>query len=156
MNAQKTEDKFYELCTDLAKVAYEYVDYNEQEVDAIYVFSSMEKDIVFYIMFFKINGQLVKTNQINQAFKESEHDASREKVSESYAAGRAVLEEIKKMFSGAKKDVPTTIKIIYYPKTGKFSNDISYDLKWSNTKDLLWDHIYRQWFEEIKNQQTSA
>jgi hypothetical protein len=148
METKDFDNKFSKITTEMVEVAFEYVDYNKQEIDTIYIYSSMENNSFFYNVFYCINGQLTKLHKINDVSKK-QYDLSVERVFRLLRLGNEYLLEVRKLFIEDKREVPTQMKMMYFPKTGKFTVDISYELYWSNSKELLSEDIFRLWYEEI-------
>ncbi len=59
--------------------------------------------------------------------------------------------QISELFNSAKREVPTQLKLIYSPRTGKFDIGISYDIHYSNHKEWTSATILDRWIEEVKS-----
>lgn len=143
------DTKFQGLSHKMVEIAFEFVNFNKKEVDTIYVFGSLEADVIAYDLIYRINGKLTNIHELNRASKKK-YDLSDERVISLLSQGGNYLEEIRFLFKNDKRDVPTLIKIVYFPKTGKFNNDISYNLHYSNHKTWTADDVFNQWVEEIR------
>ena len=148
MATKDFDSKFSKIITEMVEIAFEYVDYNEKEIDTIYIYGSMEDYSFFYNVFYRVNGQLTELHKLNDISKE-QYDLSDERTFGLLELGNKYLQEIKKLFIEDEREVPTQMKMVYYPKTKKFSTDISYEPYWSNNTELLPDDIFLQWYKEI-------
>ena len=149
MTSQEFDKEFKQLCTEMVEIAYEFVDYNEEEVDTIYTYCTMEANIISYNVFYRINGELVRLSKINTV-SNMQYDISKEKMFQLLGIGVDYLDKIEQLFIADEREVPTQMKMVYFPKTGEFDNQISYYLHFSQSSDLLSDDIFEQWFEEVK------
>ena len=149
MATKKFDSKFSKIITEMVEIAFEYVDYNKKEIDAIYIYSSLEDNNFFYNIFYCVNGQLTKLHKLNDISKK-QYDLSDKRTFGLLGLGNKYLQEIKKLFIEDEREVPTQMKMVYYPKTEKFSTDISYEIYWSNNTELLPSDIFQQWYTEIE------
>ena len=154
MATQEFDKQFQQLCTAMIEIAYEYVDYNKEEVDAIYVYGSMEANTLFYDVFYKINGEYVFTNEVNK-FSKKQYDVSERRVRQLLNIGSDYLDTMEKLFTADEREVPTQIKMIYIPKTEAFDCQISYDLQWSKHFQCSNGDVFDNWLEELKEQNTN-
>ena len=79
MELHEFDEKFRELYTNMVEIAYEYVNGNKEEVDDIYIYGSIEAGDFYYKSFYKINGQIVKMNNVNTV-STMQYDASRDRM----------------------------------------------------------------------------
>jgi len=148
MEIREFDKKFQDLFTQLTEIAFEFVKRNKKEIDEIYIFSSMESGNFFYNVFYKINGKLVKLHKINTVSAQ-QYDLSSERTFALLKLGTEDLEAIAKLFKEDKREVPTILKMVYSPKTGKFINDISYELHYSNENQKTVTDVFNEWFVEM-------
>ena len=148
MELKEFDEKFRELYTNMVEIAYEYVNRNKEEVDDIYIYGSMEAGDFYYKSFYKINGHVVKMHYINTVSK-MQYDISRDRMIALMRLGVECLEATEKLFKEDNREVPTVMKINYSPKTGKFDNDISYQLHYSNVEGKTVAQAYDEWFVEM-------
>ena len=155
MATQEFDKEFQQLCTAMIEIAYEYVDYNEEEVDAIYVYCSMEANTLFYDVFYKINGEYVFTNEVNN-FSKKQYDVSEKRVFQLLDIGNDYLDKMEALFTKDEREVPTQIKMIYIPKKEAFDCQISYELHFSQ-ESSTWSNgtVFDNWLEELKEQNTN-
>lgn len=145
---QETFDRrFRELYTGLVEIAFEFVGRNKQEVDAVYVFGTMGMRGYYYNCCYRINGKLVNVEDVNEVSRQ-QYDLSDERFEAMTAIGIGDLEKTETLFKEAGKEAPTLMKMAYYPKTGKFNNDLDYNLLLSDrTKSI--NMFFKQWFAEL-------
>lgn len=152
MDAATFDTRFTELFTAMVNLAYDYVERNKEEVDAVYVFGSMETGEYYYNACYRINGRLVRRNKVNTV-SVKKYDDSNPTLSAMSRKGIQYLRETAQLFRDDDREVPTQMKMVYHPKTGSFNNDISYELYYTDN-DLTIDEVFVKWFEEL-GQQTS-
>ncbi|TGK87026.1 hypothetical protein EHQ24_05380 [Leptospira noumeaensis] len=143
------DQQFQDLCQQMVEIAFEFVNFNKKEVDTIYVFGSLEGNIIAYELIYRINGKLAEVHKLNVASKKK-YDLSDARVISLLREGGKSLKEVRELFLQAKREVPTLLKMAYFPKTGKLNNDISYDLHYTNHKEWTAGDIFNQWVEELK------
>jgi hypothetical protein len=143
------DTKFQDLCQKMVEIAFEFVNFNKKEVDTIYVFGSLEADVIAYELMYRINGKLTAVHELNRESKKK-YDLSDERVISLLRQGSGYLKEVRFLFKQDKREVPTLFKMVYYPKSGKFDNDISYKLHYSKHKEWTASDIFDQWVEEIR------
>lgn len=147
MEIPEFDKKFQQLFSNMVEIAFEFVGRNKDEIDAIFIYASMENNEFFYNNFYKVKGQLVKTHKIN-TISSQKYDLSSSRTFAMLNLGNKYLEETAKLFSEAGRQVPTLMKMTYYPKTGKFNNDISYDLHYSNDPNRSNVEGFNEWYTE--------
>jgi hypothetical protein len=149
MNPKEFDEKFQELCAKLVYIAYDHVNRNKDEVDAIYAFASYERgNHIFYSVFYKINGQLVKLHKINTVSKQ-QYDVSSDNNFALLDKGIECQKEIKNFFEKNNQKLPSLIKVIYDTKTGEFKLDISYELQYTKKGKYATD-VCDDWFMEME------
>lgn len=146
-NLQDFEKKFQKIYTAMIELAYEYVNRNKEEIDEVYVFGSIEKGY-FYKAFYKINGILVKSHRTNTISKE-QYDISDNRTFAMLKIGNTYLSEIEQLFEEYNQEVPTILKFIYSPKTGKFDSKFEYGLKFTNHETKTPQDIYEEWYNSL-------
>lgn len=143
------DQKFQELLSEMIAIAFEYVDNNVTEVDAVYVIGLIEQGY-FYKQFYKINNELVKSHKVNSV-SAKQYDTSRERAFGVLHLGVEILEKIKELFVADSREVPTMLKLIYFPKTKKFESEFSYDYTHSKSATKTAQDVYEEWFNIISN-----
>ena len=153
MATVKFDSNFQELFTAMVETSFEYVGRNKEDVDCIYIYASMEDDIIFYNVFYSINGHLAKANKVNDFLSNS--PATPEMNKQLLKVCTDFLEETSELFEEDNREVPTLMKMVYNPKTGAFDNDISYKKHFSNHPERTEVDGFNEWFEEVKLQKNS-
>lgn len=143
------DTKYQELTKSIIDYAYEYVGFDDNNVDSVFVYCSYEENTYNVDYFFKIKGRLIERHKVN--FDNLKYNISDEFQLEVIRAIRKDFTSIIELFKSYKRDIPTQIKMFYHPKTGKFNSKIDYNLHWSNTDDLLPEDVADLWFNELKN-----
>jgi hypothetical protein len=150
------EDYLSEAQTDMVAVCLEYV---EGKADDIYIYGSYEPEMYAFNVFYRINGKVVRKNQLNEAVESSqspkaqEYNVSRERMSALTRIGMDNLELIHEKCQEFNREMPTEFKIHYDIKQNKLEGNYRYDLVYSNDDELLPADIFDAWFEEVKNQE---
>jgi len=141
------DKEFQKLFTEMIEIAYEYVG-NAKEVDQVCVYVSIENKAYFYNVFYRIGGSLTKAHKVNEYLSVDSGTPQRNRQLLKHGVDLARVAG--QLFSDYKRDVPTTMKMIYEPKTSSFSNDIGYELQHSNHPDRTEVDGFNEWFEAIK------
>lgn len=149
METAAFDKKFQQLYSKMVEIAFEYVNRNKDEIDAIYIYASMENNEYFYNNFYKVNGVVIKTHKIKTVSKQ-QYDLGPTRTFAMLNLGNKYLEETAKLFSEAQRPIPTLMKMVYYPKTGKFNNDIDYELHYSNKPDRGNVDAFEEWFKAME------
>jgi hypothetical protein len=149
MTQEEFNEKFRDLFSGMIQVAFEYVNRNTEEVDAVYVYVAMEGPSNFYNIFYKINNQFVEMHEVNSV-SNIQYDTAVKRMMDVLKLGTGDVAEMRALFEEFQGQVPTQMKMIFEPKTDKFDNDISYDLFHSNNSEKTNADIFEEWFEEMK------
>ena len=149
MTQEEFSKKFKELFTGMIQVAYDFVNHGD-DVEDIYVYVDMEGGMSFFNSFYRIKGKLVYMHEVNDLLI-NKVETGRKRTLEILGLGLEDVKQMQKIFEDFQGKVPTNMKLKYNIVTNQFDNDICYDLKHTNTDDLLADDIFDQWFEEVKN-----
>lgn len=144
------DTKFQDLCKKMVEISFEFVDFNKKDIDTIYIFSSIEKNIFSFNVFYRILGKVTEVHELNLVSKKK-YDVSDKKFYSFVNQGFEYLKKIQEIFNQDKREVPTLMKIAHFPKTGKFENNISYDIQYTNHKTRTADDIFQKWIEEIRH-----
>ena len=152
---KKFEDHLADIQTDMVAVCVEYADH---QADDLYIYCSFEPNMYAFDVFYRINGQVVRKHQLNQAVQQTgnlqtyEYDVSDNRQLAMLKIGIKNLKKIRKKCEEYNRDMPTEIKLYFDVKQNKLSGKYRYDLVYSNSEVLLPDHIFDAWFEEVKSQ----
>lgn len=142
------DTEFKRLTTEMVEVAFEYIGRNKEEVDTIYIYASMEDEIYFYNLFYKINDQLVEKEQVNDVLINKIDDSSERRKALLSTGGHALM-DLSDIFMDDAREVPTLLKIVYSPKTGGFDCDIIYE-KHSDKPDWTNVSAFQNWYNQEK------
>ena len=141
------EDYFSEIQSDMVAITLEYV---EGRAEKIFIYCSFEENVVSSEFFYKINGQILKKNKLNNILRqgESPYDVS---IDRQKAAARIINDDIEKLIelcTEYKKDMPTQIKLIYDIGANSLNADYRYDLVFSEDLTKGAFDALEEWFEE--------
>lgn len=139
------DNDFQKLLTEMVELAYEFVDNNADEVDTVYVIGLIEKGY-FFKPFYKINGQLVKSHKVNTVSKQ-QYDISNDIAFNLLKLGNETLMKIEKLFIDNNKNIPTILKLVYFPKSGKFESNFGYEKNYSNSATKTAQDVYEEWYD---------
>lgn len=129
-------------------IAFEFVNHNNEEVNGIYLYASMEGGCS-YNVFYNIDGQLVKLHKVNTVLKK-QCDISGERMFRLLNHGNGYLKEMIDLFQRDNREVPTLMQLVYAPATGKPDNKISYELQFTHSKTKTSKDVFDAWYEEVK------
>ena len=142
--ATKDFDKnFTHLIEDALHNALEYTGYSS-DIDCIYIYLSLGRSVQ-YLVFFKINEHLSLKSKLNEYVTSQQIDVSDENQRRLNSNGNAIALEIRRSFQDDGREVPSSLRITYEPKTGKLNSTMSYD-KLLDDEDPL--TMYFRWFAE--------
>jgi hypothetical protein len=144
MDQETFDRRFRELYTGLVEIAFEFVGRNKQEVDAVYVFGTMGIRGYYYNWCYRINGKLVAVEDVNDVSKQ-QYDLSDDRCDALTEIGIEDLKKTEALFVEAGKEAPTLMKMVYYPKTGQFNNDLDYELILSDRSKSI-NMFFKEWF----------
>lgn len=153
-NSPDFDDKFSDLFTGMVEIAFEFVGRNDEEVEAIYIFSSLETGY-FYNVFYRINGSVVSINQVNEVSKQ-QYDLSQPRIFDLLGTGNEMLAEMETLFKDDNREVPKSMKMVYEPQTGHFNNKMGYEYLYKNDAVKTAESVFDDWFEDVKAQYTPA
>jgi hypothetical protein len=123
-----------------------YVD-NSIQVETIYIYSSLEDNWwLFFNVFYKIKGEILKKHQLNKVF--SEYQVADMKQSHLNKICQAELKEMKFAISSNQIKVPTEIRVIFHPQIKECKYLLKYEKQLVN--DLSFHEITDKWFAELK------
>jgi hypothetical protein len=146
------EDYLSELQTDMVATCLEYV---ENKAEDIYIYCSYEPEMYAFDVFFKVNGQVVLKNNLNNAVNETDrklflYDISDYRQEALLDIGLENLEKIHEKCKEFNREMPTEIKLQYNVKENSLHAQYKYDLVYSIDDKLLPDDIFDLWFNEVK------
>ncbi|QIQ21445.1 immunity protein YezG family protein [Zophobihabitans entericus] len=142
--AKAFEDSLSELQADMVDITLEYA---FDKADKIFIYCSCENDVMFFSFFYEINGVIIHCHKLKEI--DDSYDVSIKRQDAVLDIGFEDLEKMKKLFKDNEREMPTEIKLIYDVKKNKLKAEYSYDLKYSNTDNLIAMDICEQWFDEV-------
>lgn len=151
MTSTTFDTEFKRLTTEMVEVAFEYIGRNKEEVDGIYIYASMEDEIYFYNLFYKINNQLVEKELVNDILI-NKIDNSDEVIDSLLSFGGHALMDLSDVFADDSREVPTLLKMVYQPKTGGFDCEIIYEPQHSNHAEWTNVDVFKNWYNQVKAQ----
>ena len=137
------DKNFTHLIEDTLHYALEYTGYS-LDIDCIYIYLSLGRSVQ-YLVFFKINGYLSLKSKLNEYVTSQQIDVSDENQRRLNSNGNAIAQKIRASFQDDGREVPSSLRITYEPKTGKLNSTMSYD-KLLDDEDPL--TMYFRWFAE--------
>ncbi len=143
-------DKFNDITSGMIQVAFEYVNRNTDEVDAVYVYVGIEGSF-FFNTFFKINDKLIEMHKVNEVSK-MQYDTAMKRMFDVLKIGAKDAQDLASLLKQYKQEVPTQMKMLYFPKTGEFNNDIVYEKLLTKNDDIHHSDLFEQWFEDLNNE----
>lgn len=145
------DTEFRRLTTEMVEIAFEYIGFNKEETDGIYLYASMENGIYFFNLFYNINRQLIKKDFVNNILSRKVDDSD-ETVDTLLSTGNHLLLELADLFESDKREVPALLKMVYLPKTGGFDCEIIYESQYSHHKTMTNVDVFNNWLKEIQTQ----
>ena len=143
MATKEFDKNFAHLIEDALHNALEYTGYS-LDIDCIYIYLSLGRSVQ-YLVFFKINGYLSLKSKLNEYVTSQQIDVSDENQRRLNSNGNAIAQGIRASFQDDGREVPSSLRITYEPKTGKLNSTMSYD-KLLDDEDPL--TMYFRWFAE--------
>lgn len=144
------DTEFQRLTTEMVEVAFEYIGFNKEEVDGIYIYASMENEIYFYNVFYRINSIVIKKEVVNDVLI-NKTDSSPEKLRGLLRTGGNLLMDLSDVFIKDEREVPTLLKMVYSPKTGNFNCDVIYE-QYSKNPDWTNVSAFNNWYKQESEQ----
>ena len=149
MQTNQFDLEFEKITTAMVEIAFEFVDFNKDIIDTIFILGSIEDEIINYKFFYNINGVYLSAYKINEN-QQIEFDISDERLSAIQRLGNNELQKMNTLFLNHKRNVPTLCKILFFPKSGKFECKLNYDLQYSNSDMKGFHDIFLEWLDEQK------
>ncbi|WP_434778817.1 hypothetical protein [Neisseria sp. Ec49-e6-T10] len=144
------EDYFSELQADMVALALEYVN---KQAEKIYIYCACENNGLAFDVFYKLKDGFFRKHKLNGNLGNSSYDVS---IDRQRALIKYGIEDLKSIYDLCIKDkrkMPTEMKLIYDVNNNSLEANYSYEIIYSNNKNLLPDHIFNQWFEEVSQQE---
>jgi hypothetical protein len=144
------EDYLGDMLTEMVAASLEYA----PEARAIYIYGSAEKGAYAFNVFYNIDGQILKKHQVNESGCHS-FDISDERQFALLHFGADEMIKFEERCKEFQQPMPTQIKLVYDAGKNSMKSDLSYDIKYSNTKDVTSNNIFNSWYDEVRAQHAS-
>lgn len=144
------EDEFMEVQSDIISLCLELV---ENRAEMIYAYGSIEEESVSFDVFYKIDGNLVYTNELNKYQTNYNYKADSMQQLELLKIGTSDLKKIREVCTRYKYPIPTELKMIYNVETGQYDADYKHEPICTSENGIDPSEIFNAWFNEIKEQQ---
>ena len=109
----------------MIEISFEFVDWNENEIERIYVLCSTEGSN-FFTFFYSIRGVIVKRHLVNSYLKKKCNVEPAKQIS-SDRIGLKDLRSIVDLFKLYDKEIPMLIKIDFNILTSNMNMELSYE-----------------------------
>jgi len=140
------DDKLFSNIKDILQLSYEYVD-TSSLIEIICVYISLEW-VNFYDVIYKIENKFYERHKVDVVLKNADISIENQRIL--VRSVNEVIGNIRELFIQNHREVPTQIKIIYSPVTGKNKVKFNYE-KLHNDELLIGDNdLAEEWFEELQ------
>lgn len=148
---EEFNNQLMELYKSMIEVCFEYTNFNEIEVDEIYILGTMHPVLGVNSADFalKINGKVTEVHKVNDHLTKK-CDTSDDKQSQILGFLIDDLEKIYGIFEEFEQEKPFGLEIIYNVKEKKINASFSYE-----SNDLHSYYVYQNWYQKISGQQIS-
>lgn len=146
------EDYFSELQADMVSICLEYVD---DRAEKIYIYCSFEQGILSSDFFYKINGNVVKKNKLNDVVinGQEKYDVSISRQEDVIDIINDDIISLKNLCQEYKREMPTQIKLVYDVISNKLNADYTYDMVFSDREDKTSDDVLEDWYQVEKGKE---
>lgn len=135
------------------------LEYGENRVDGIYLYGAAEDGTSSADVFYEIAGGIYRIHQLNDspvAQSGPQFDVSDERSS---ALLHFLLDDVDRLVELHEihgREPLAQLKAHLQAVTGKLSINVSHDLHFSNTEDLLPSHILEAWLQEMQEHSSNS
>ena len=137
--------KFNNLLSQMGVIGHKVAN-NSIEIDTVYIMGSIEFDAFYYNVFFRTENKLFRVNKLECNIKN--YQINYDNIFALFDEGIKVLKEIKELLEKENQQVPTLIKLYFYPKQLKLNTTYEYLIQYSEDDELMPDDLLERWFEE--------
>ena len=138
------EDEFSELQADMVDICNEY---SQGFADKIFIYAANE-GIILAQHFYCIDFNLYKCSKLNNAGLKVSFDVSKECQGQVLDILNEDIQKIQSVCDKYNQPMPTEMRLVYEPKTKKFTAEYKYENQF--TDDMALSDIVNAWFEEEK------
>ena len=138
------EDEFSELQADMVDICNEY---SKGLADKIFIYIAYE-GLLFPAHFYCFNNKIFHAGKLNNAGLNTDFDVSIDCQRQVAAIIKEDLYKIKAVCDKYNQPMPIEMRLVYEPKTKKFTAEYKYENQF--TDDMALSDIVNAWFEEEK------
>ena len=138
------EDEITELQADMVDICNEY---SCEAADKIFIYVSYE-GLLNTDYFYSINGDIIERHKLNTAGINADFDVSVDCQKQVLNILKEDVYKIKAVCDKYNQPMPTEMRLVYEPKTKKFTAEYKYENQF--TDDMALSDIVNAWFEEEK------
>lgn len=143
----KTFESGYEKLTkELVELCFEYVKYDSQNVEEIFIFCSTEFDTIWFNVFYKINSQILKKHKVGDKYEINDG-----KQSLLNKEANKIIHKLIENFNLFSKNLPADFRITYKTNGGKFDCKMNYEPIMEKNQNITMHTICDEWIELEKN-----
>ena len=136
------EDEFSELQADMVDICNEY---SCEAAEKIFIYVSYE-GLLNTDYFYSINGDIIERHKLNTSGINADFDVSVDCQKQVLNILKEDVHKIKAVCDKYNQPMPTEMRLVYEPKTKKFTAEYKYENQTSD-KISVFDN-YDAWFEE--------
>ena len=138
------EDEITELHTDMVDICNEY---SCEAAEKIFIYVSYE-GLLNTDYFYSINGDIIERHKLNTSGINADFDVSVDCQKQVLNILKEDVHKIKAVCDKYNQPMPTEMRLVYEPKTKKFTAEYKYENQF--TDDMALSDIVNAWFEEEK------
>ena len=138
------EEEFTELQADMVDICNEY---SCEAAEKIFIYVSYE-GLLNTDYFYSINGDIIERHKLNTSGINADFDVSVDCQKQVLNILKEDVYKIKAVCDKYNQPMPTEMRLVYEPKTKKFTAEYKYENQF--TDDMALSDIVNAWFEEEK------
>ena len=138
------EEEMTELQSDMVDICNEY---SKGLADKIFIYVSYE-GLLNTDYFYSINGDIIERHKLNTSGINADFDVSVDCQKQVLNILKEDVHKIKAVCDKYNQPMPTEMRLVYEPKTKKFTAEYKYENQF--TDDMALSDIVNAWFEEEK------
>ena len=138
------EDEITELHADMVDICNEY---SCEAAEKIFIYVSYE-GLLNTDYFYSINGDIIERHKLNTSGINADFDVSVDCQKQVLNILKEDVYKIKAVCDKYNQPMPTEMRLVYEPKTKKFTAEYKYENQF--TDDMALSDIVNAWFEEEK------
>ena len=138
------EDEFSALQADMVDICNEY---SCEAAEKIFIYVSYE-GLLNTDYFYSINGDIIERHKLNTSGINADFDVSVDCQKQVLNILKEDVYKIKAVCDKYNQPMPTEMRLVYEPKTKKFTAEYKYENQF--TDDMALSDIVNAWFEEEK------